>query len=100
MTAGHLRLLATAVLIVGLGSAAGIFLAAETAPEGAPGSDPQDSKQYVRAMEYYGGKANLLAAELVQWLQSLWHGRRLAYTVAAATVLTAGALWLVAAAES
>ncbi len=48
-------------------------------------------------MELYGGKANVLAAELLQWFASLWHGRRLALTVACGTVLVAGAYWLVAA---
>lgn len=46
-------------------------------------------------MELYGGKANILAAERLDWVQSLWHGRRLAMTVACATVLAASAVWLV-----
>jgi len=50
------------------------------------------SKQYQRALELYGGKANVIAVELTQWFDSLWHGTRLAYTVACATVM----LWLAA----
>ena len=48
-----------------------------------------------RTMELYGGKANILAAELLDWFQSLWHGRRLAVTVACTTVLAAAAVWFV-----
>ena len=46
------------------------------------------------------GKANVLAAEFTRWLGSLWHGRRLALTVACATVLVAGGFWLLADAPS
>jgi hypothetical protein len=48
-------------------------------------------------MELYGGKANVLAGELMHWLQGLWHGKRLALTVACMTVLAAAAFRLVAA---
>jgi hypothetical protein len=34
--------------------------------------------------------------QLVQWFESLWHGTRLAYTVACATVLLAAAFWVAA----
>ena len=34
-------------------------------------------------------------AELLDWFQSLWHGRRLAATVACLTILSAAAVWLV-----
>jgi hypothetical protein len=79
--------------VVGLGGALAIYLTAGPTP-----GDPlgrEDSRQYLRTMELYGGKANILAAELLDWLQSLWHGRRLAVTVACATVLAAAAVWLV-----
>jgi len=89
MRARRLRLLATMILIVGLCSAAGIYVAARPAP-----GDPlerEESKQYLRAMELYGGQANLLAAEGLRWFQSLWHGTRLAWTVAGLAVLASGA---------
>ena len=90
-------LIAVVILVLGLGSALWIYVAAALAPGDASGEDPTDSKQYQRQMELYGGKANVLAAELMRWLGSLWHGRRLALTVACGTVLVAGAYWLVAA---
>ena len=79
--------------MIGLGTALAIDLTAGPTP-----GDPlgrEDSRQYLRTMELYGGKANILAAELLDWVQSLWHGRRLAITVACATVLAASAVWLV-----
>ena len=84
------------ILTLGLASALWIYLAAARAPGDASGDDPPESKQYQRQMELYGGKANVLAAELTRWLGSLWHGRRLALTVACATVLVAGGFWLLA----
>lgn len=93
----RLRLITAAILIVGLGSAAWIYLTAESAPEDPLGLG--DSKQYARAMELYGGKANVLAGELMHWFQGLWQGKRLALTVACMTVLVAALFRLVAAAS-
>ncbi len=89
-------LIAVVILVLGLGGALWIYVAAALAPGDASGEDPTDSKQYQRQMELYGGKANLLAADLMRWVGSLWHGRRLALTVACATVLVASGVWLLA----
>jgi hypothetical protein len=99
MTGRRLRLVAGGILAIGLVSAMWIYLSAAAATGGAVEYDPDESKQYLRAMELYGGKANLLAAELRRWFDGLWHGRRLAYTVGCATLLLAGAFWLGAAAS-
>jgi len=37
----------------------------------------------------YGGKANVLASDLRSWFNGLWHGRPLAFTVAAIAILVA-----------
>jgi hypothetical protein len=87
-------LIAVAILVLGLGGALWIYVAAVLAPGDISGEDPTDSKQYQRQMELYGGKANVLAADLMRWLGSLWHGRRLALTMACATVAVAGGVWL------
>ncbi len=55
----------------------------------------EDSKQYLRQMEVYGGDANVLASEFRVWFGGLWHGRSLAYTVAVIGLLVAAAAWLV-----
>jgi hypothetical protein len=91
---GLLRLAAVITAIVGFASAIWVYLTA-AAPVGNPlGYEPEDSKQYLRDLERYGGKANVLATELTDWFNGLWHGRRLAFTVACITVLIAGALLL------
>jgi len=99
MTGRRLRFVGAVILVLGLASAMWIYLAAAPATGDALGYNPEESKQYLRTMELYGGKANVLAAELRQWFEGLWHGRRLAYTVACATVLLAGVFWFAAAFE-
>ena len=97
-TSGRLRFVAAVILIAGLAGAILIYLSA-VPPENALGYDPMLSKQYRRDLELYGGKANVLAVEITQWFESLWHGTRLAYTVACAAVLLAGVLWFAAVAS-
>jgi hypothetical protein len=79
------RVIAAAILAAGLGSALVISLTATPASPNPLGYEPEDSKQYLRQMEVYGGKSNVLASEFRQWFDSLWHGRRLAATVACLT---------------
>ena len=84
---------------MGLATAIGIWVSAAASPDDMLVYEIEHSKQYQRTLELYGGKANVLAVELTQWFDSLWHGTRLAYTVAGATVLLAGAFWLAAVAS-
>ncbi len=77
-----------AVLVVGLLSALVIYVTARPVP-GNPLGEPEDSRKYLRDMEVYGGKANVLAAEVRSWFSGLWHGRNLAFTVAVLTILAA-----------
>jgi hypothetical protein len=83
------RRIVTAILLVGLVSALVIYLTAPIIVPDPSGFDPQDSKQYLRQVESVGGKGNELATELRLWLESLWHGERLAGTVACITVFVA-----------
>jgi hypothetical protein len=78
---GRRRFIAIAILLTGFVSALVVYVTARPTPANPLGYEPTDSKQYLRQMEVYGGKANLLASELRQWFDSLWHGRRLAATV-------------------
>lgn len=87
---------AWAVLAAGLGSAVAIYFTAGPAPANPLGYDPLDTKTYVRELELYGGKANLLGLEIRAWFWSLWHGRGLAYTVAVLSAIGAFLLWFVA----
>ena len=49
---------------------------------------PEDSKQYLRSMELYGGKANVLADEFRRWFVGLWQGKSLAFIIACTTIIT------------
>jgi hypothetical protein len=85
------------ILLLGLGSAVLIYQMAE----GESGSvlsydrdddssyllSPGDSKKYLRDLELYGGKANVLATQLRYWFAGLWHGKPLAYIIALLSVL-------------
>ena len=99
MSRRQLRFVAATVLVVGFIGAVWIYLAAAPSTTDTLGYEPAPSKQFPRSMELYGGTANVLAAELRAWFDGLWHGTRLAYTVACASVLLAGAFWLAAAAS-
>jgi hypothetical protein len=89
----HLRWLAYAMVIIGLGSAVFLYATASPPPQPPLGYDPFASKKYVRELEVYGGKINVLAVEFRQWCASLWRGKLLAYTIALLTVLLASLLW-------
>ncbi|HKC25840.1 MAG TPA: hypothetical protein VKF32_13920 [Thermoanaerobaculia bacterium] len=83
----RLRRLGIAILVAGLGSAIAIYIRASARPENPLGYDPLETKKYVRDLEMYGGKANVLATQVREWFVGLWHGTNLAFTVAALTVL-------------
>ena len=94
------------VLVIGLLSAVLIYQAADRKSsdvlmyEQGEGStypvSPYDSKKYLRDMELYGGKANVLMAELRLWLAGLWQGKSLAYMAAFISVLVSFALFYAA----
>jgi hypothetical protein len=80
-------------VIIGLGSAVLLYVTASPPPQHPLGYDPFDSKKYVRELEVYGGKMNILAVEFRQWLASLWRGKPLAYPLALLTLCLASLLW-------
>ncbi len=89
----RIRLVTTSLLAVGLGSAAAIYLTALPKAANPLGYEPEDTKKYLRDLELYGGKVNVLATEFMRWLDGLWHGRSLAFTVAWLTIIAALVFW-------
>jgi len=81
---------AAALLVAGL-LVSCVLYARATRPGGDPEERADDSKQYLRQMEAYGGTANVLASELREWFAELWTGRRLAFTVALLSLVAAAA---------
>jgi hypothetical protein len=92
----RVRRLTAAILAVGLGSAAAIFAMAPAPAANPLGYEPTDTKKYLRELEVFGGRSNVLATEFSEWFGGLWRGRRLAGTVACLTVALAGGFWFVA----
>jgi len=90
-----LRWLSYAILILGLCSAVFVYVTASPPPQHPLGYDPFASKKYVRDLELYGGKINVLAVAFRQWLERLWQGQHLAYTLAFLTVILASIVWFI-----
>ena len=87
----YLRLLSYVLCTIGLCIAIVIYVT--TSPPPPQPYDPFTSKKYLRDLEIYGGKINILAVELRQWFASLWHGKPLAYTIACLTLMLSSLLW-------
>ncbi len=91
----RIRLIAGGILAGGLGAALAIYLTAAPGSANPLGFEPEDSKRYLRDVEVYGGKVNLLATQLRGAWNGLWHGRNLAFTVGGITLLLAFAFWFI-----
>ncbi len=92
----RIRQLTAGLLAAGLGTATLIYLLAAPQAPNPFGYEPQDTKKYLRDLELYGGKVNVLATEFMRGWGGLWHGRHLATTVAVLTLLLAFAFWFLA----
>lgn len=89
------------MLAVGLAGAAWVYAAALRAESEAP-RDPQGavllmspeySKKFLRDLEVYGGKANVLMFKFRAWLEGLFQGKSLAFIIAGLSLLIAAALF-------
>lgn len=94
------KFLGLLILLIGLVSAAIIYHRAGNVPYGALGYEggypimPEDSRQYLRSMELYGGTANVLADELRRWFVGLWHGKSLAFIIAVTSILISAGFFI------
>ena len=77
----RVRLVTRAILVIGFASAVVIYFV-NAVPPHEPGFEFENSKKYLRELEVYGGKANVLANKFAHWFEGLWHGQSLASTVA------------------
>src|SRR5450631_1392332 len=74
---------AGAILLAGFGISMGVYLTADSASDDIPWELTPESKKYTRALKLYGGTMNELLVKLNEWFKGLWHGKSLAFTVAA-----------------
>ncbi|MDR2017622.1 MAG: hypothetical protein LBQ00_01880 [Syntrophobacterales bacterium] len=98
-----LNIASALTLLTGILSAVLIYQAADNNSgntsmyeQGEDFTSPQDSKKYLRELEVYGGKTNVLATEIRVWFAGLWQGKSLAYMVACIGVLVSFALFYAA----
>jgi len=87
--------IAAAILVAGFVTGAVLYLTGSPPPESLLGGQANESKQYLREVETYGGTANVLATEVREWFDSLWQGPRLGITVACLSALLAVVVFLV-----
>jgi hypothetical protein len=88
----RLRLAGVVILVVGWLAALCVYLTAGDDPSANAGYQivngqtfaiPLDGSTHeMQQLERIGGKAAVWAYQFDRWLASLWHGRRLAYTLA------------------
>jgi hypothetical protein len=91
------NLISAILLVLGLGSATLIYQGAGNYADDVLGYEeasgtpypirPEDSKAYLRGLELFGGKANVLADKLRRSLLGLWHGKSLAVIVGLSTII-------------
>ena len=97
-TRGRLLYLASAIIFFS-GCTAAVLIFSTAAPEGDPDIvgyrligrrefpiTLENSPRTERRLEAIGGTANVDAAELDDWIGSLWHGRHLAYALATSAI--------------
>ena len=92
-----LNVVSVVVLLLGLGGSVWIYQTAldtstkvlgyEEGNESAYPVTPEDSKMFLRDMELYGGKANIVAYKVRTWFIGLWHGKSLAVVIGCVTIL-------------
>jgi hypothetical protein len=92
-----LNLLSIFILVLGLGSAALIYVRAGNNPYGALGYEvidgniypvmPEDSKIYRHNLEVYGGKLNVMMDDFRRWFIGLWQGKSLAFIIACTSII-------------
>jgi hypothetical protein len=83
-------------LLAGLTGALCIYLSTGGPADSAQMPGLENSKEYLREVEVYGGTANVLATEFMQWFDGLWHGQQLAYTIACIAIFISSFLAFVA----
>ncbi len=86
--------LAAGIVLAGLAAGLFIYLTAP-ARDDAVRQEMEATKEYQRQLEMYGGTANVLAIEIREWFDSLWHGPTLGITVMCLSALFALAVFVI-----
>ena len=89
------RLMSYIIFIVGIFISAVIYVTAGPPMEHPFGYNPLSTKVFLRQLELFGGKGNIMAAEFREWFVGLWQGKNLSFTIAAITVIISMILWYI-----
>jgi hypothetical protein len=90
MTASRLvRRIGLALAAAGLVVGAIVYVSASSGAD----PDPVAQQREMRELERLGGTAGVQTVKFDQWMGSLWHGRRLAFTLALLGLAIGGACW-------
>lgn len=96
MNPQKLRRITILMLAIGFGAAIAIYLTSQPVTVDPLVGNPFASKKYLRELRVIGGKANVAAAEFMDWFSDRWRGQNLAGTVAVLTVVATLAFRFVA----
>ena len=88
-TPRNVQRLGLAVIAIGLIAAAAAYFTAGADAD----TDALAQQREMRELERLGGTATAQTVRFNQWLGSLWHGERLAGTLAVLGLLVGGACW-------
>ena len=81
--------LGLAIIVLGLVAGAVVYATASADPE----ADQVAQQREMRELARLGGTATVQTVKFQQWVDSLWHGERLAGTLAVLGLVVGGACW-------
>ena len=90
-----IRYWGAAILVIGLFAAALIYAFASEDRDIEVAAEIAGGRMYQHNLELMGGKLGVFLADVDDWFASLWHGKRLAGTIAVLAIVTgAGCFWV------
>jgi len=100
----HLHRAGLAILVAGLTAATVVYISTPNAAESQASAVqiidgvayPVDPSRGMQQLERVGGKASVQIYRFQQFFESLWHGRRFAYTLVVITAVLAFVCWHIA----
>ena len=96
MMKARLNLIAAIILLVGLTGSVLIYLSAEKREDNALVTEFENSKRYRHDLEQTGGKAIVVASEFMKWIEGLFEGEGLAFTLAGLSIFLSAVVFIVA----
>ncbi len=87
MSPRKIKFISLGLLLLGWSGAAAIYAFAAPPDDDPLLADLHSNRKYKHELAVYGGKANVVSAEFIDWFDRLWQGRNLAGTVAVVTVV-------------